>query len=343
MKTTDGLLSCVQQERFRRIIQFTSSHIVLQFELVDTRTLKRSRSVLATLRAQPVAIALVDVFASLAPLVEHEARFTQTHRSVRRNLTALWTPQRIALLRITRSSLVAMISAIILPIADLFQINARIVVRTFELPVLQVALGEAVLLIRSIATVVDPVAHPIVAFDALLILAQKSLALALDVLAAKRLVRSVQTVRHPVAYQIQRDAHLVRAGELELAARDRDVWDLEVFAVLLVVSQRTVVVLVAQEGRTDAAVVVLAAVPHRFLAQEVITPNLIAPVGTVLGTVAVVHVRNACSVITAVFVFTACRSLRNPTAGRGLATGVHASNIDNDAKSDQQQYDRTRS
>lgn len=176
------------------------------------------------------------------------------------------------------------------------------------------------------------------------VLAQEALALALDVRAADGFVRSVQTVGHPVAHQIQRDAHFVRAGELELAARDRDVRHFVVLAIFFVVSQWTIVMLVAQEGSTDAAVVVLAAVPHRFLAEEVITPNFVAPIGTVLGAVAVVHVRNARSVVAAVLFLTACRSLCNPTAARGrLATGVHAPNVDNDAKCDQQQYDRPRS
>lgn len=251
-------------------IQLACPRIILQFELVDARALERSRSILAALRAQPVPFALVDVLANLALLVEPKARLTQTYRSVRRSLTSLWTPHRIALLRVARSSLIAVISAIVLPVANQLQIDARAIVRTLELPMLQVASNEAVLLIRPISAVVDPVAHPVVAVDAAFVLAHEPLALVFDVLAADGFVRSVQAMGHPIAHQIQRDAHLVRAGELELAARDRDVRHFEVFAVFLVVAQRTVVVLVAQEGRTDAAFVVLAAVPHRLLAEEVI-------------------------------------------------------------------------
>lgn len=147
-------------------------------------------------------------------------------------------------------------------------------------------------------------------------------------------------MRHTVAHQIQRDAHFVRAGELELAARDRDVRHFVVVAVFLVVSAGAVVVLVAQERRADAAVVVLAAVPHWFLAEKVITPNLVAPVGAVLDAVAVIHIRNTSPIIAAVFVFTA-RGCFSHTTARGLtARGFHASNVDNDANDDQQQYDR---
>lgn len=233
-----------------------------------------------------------------------------------------------------------MIAAIILPIANLLQIQTRVVVRTLKLAMLQVTSSETILLIRSVPTIIDSVAHPIVALDAVLVLAQKPLALALDVRAADRLVRSIEAMGHTVAHQVQRDAHFVRAGELELAARDRDVRHFVVVAVFLVVSAGAVVVLVAQERRTDAAVVMLAAVPHWFLAEKVITPNLVAPVGAVLDAVAVIHIRNTCPIIAAVFVFTACRCLSHTTA-RGLTTrGFHASNVDNDANDDQQQYDR---
>lgn len=233
-----------------------------------------------------------------------------------------------------------MIAAIILPIANLLQIQTRVVVRTLKLAMLQITSSETILLIRSIPTIIDSVAHPIVALDAVLVLAQKPLALALDVRAADRLVRSIEAMGHTVAHQIQRDAHFVRAGELELAARDRDVRHFVVVAVFLVVSAGAVVVLVAQERRTDAAVVVLAAVPHWFLAEKVITPNLVAPVGAVLDAVAVIYVRNTSPIIAAVFVFTACRCFSHTTA-RGLtARGFHASNVDNDANDDQQHYDR---
>lgn len=182
-----------------------------------------------------------------------------------RILTALWTPQAIALLRLARSSLVASISAVILSVANLFQIDARAIVRTLELPMLQVTPGEAVLLIRAISAIVDSIAYPVVALDAVLVLAQKPLALLFDIQASDGLVRSIQAVRHSIANQVHRDAHLVRAGELELTARHRYVRHFEILAILFVIPQRTIIVLVAQERRTDAAVIVLAAVPHRFL------------------------------------------------------------------------------
>lgn len=276
------------------------------------------------MRTQAVSFALVDVLASLALLVVFVTRLTETDRSVRRILTTLWTLQLIALLRFARSSLVTSIAAVILPVANLFQVDARVVVRTLELSVLQVTLGEAVLLVRPIAAIVDSIANPIVVLDTVLVLAQEPLALRFHIHASDGLVRSIQAVRRSIAYQVHRNAHLVRAGELELTALRRYVWHFEILAVLFVIPQRTIIVLIAEERRTDAGfVVMLAAVPHRFLTQEIITADFVAPVGTVLVSVAVVRVRDACSVVAAVLVVTARGSLPDPT-GRRFATGIHA-------------------
>lgn len=157
---------------------------------------------------------------------------------------------------------------------------------------LQRTSDEAALLIRTISAIINPVTDPVMTLDAMLVLAQETLALALHIHAPDRFIRPVQTVSRSVADQILRDAHLVRTGKLELAAGHGHMGNLKVFTVFLVIPKRTIVVPIAQERSANTgSVVVFTAVPLRTAAQEVVTSNLVAPIGTISAAVAAGRLR----------------------------------------------------